>query len=397
MRISERRASVDGDVAPRRRMRRGRAVVAMIAVAAAASLLSPTVQYLVRGAWAEGAILARRRQITDVIADPRTSSDVRTQLALVLAARQFASDSLGLRVKRSFTMYSKVDHDTLVLVLSGAYRDRLWPITWWFPIVGRVPYKGYFDFKAGIRAVEDLRGQGFDALVRPSPAFSTLGWFNDPVVSTSMSRDSADLANTVVHELTHNTFYASGQAAFNESFASFAGARGAEAFFRSRDDTVTANAVAARWADEKTLGAFWTWVYVRLDSAYRTHPGEDSAARSARLTARDSVFRFARDSLATSVPSRVHTIPASALARARLDNAALLARRVYLTDLEQFDVVYEYYGGDLRRAIRQIIALAKSRREDPFGALEAWVRVVRAGGVGAGGGAGGRAGIGAGE
>jgi predicted aminopeptidase len=347
-------------------------VVVLLAIAA--SLVNPTVRYLVRAAWSEALILARRRPITAVIADPRTSPKVRSQLQLVLAARAFAADSLGLRVKGSFTMYTKLEKDTLVLVLSGAYQDRLEPVTWWFPIVGSVPYKGYFDFKEAVRARDALRKRGFDAFLRPSPAFSTLGWFNDPVVSTSLDADSIELANTVIHELTHNTYYAADQAAFNESFAVFVGGRGAEQFFHSRGDTALARDAAARWADEKTLGAFWTWVYNQLDSAFRDHPTDDSAGRAMRLAARDTIFREARDSLTTSLAHRVHTIPPQALARARLDNAALLARRVYQTDLDQFDAVYAACGGNLGAAVRQIITIARANKRDPFGGLELWVR-----------------------
>lgn len=333
-------------------------------------LLSSTGRYLVRAAWEECRILARRRPLSAVIADPVTSPATRDQLRLVLGARDFAARTLGLRAGRSFTTYAALDHDTLVMVLAGAYRDRLEPITWWFPIVGRVPYKGYFDFPAATRAAAALRSDGFDAYVRPSPAFSTLGWFNDPLVSASLRTDSLDLANTVIHELTHNTYFASGQAAFNESFANFVGARGAAAFFRARGDSAAAAEIDARWADERVLGAFWTEVYDALDSAFRQHPGADPAARAARLAARDTVFAAARDSLTTALPARVHSIPAAALAHARLDNAALLARRVYLTDLDVFDAVYERTGGDLRRAIEEIIAAARGRPGDPFGAVK---------------------------
>ena len=342
-------------------------------VLVAGSMVSPMVRYLVRAAWSEARILARRRPIEAVIADPGTPAHIRSQLQLVRAAREFAADSIGLRVKGSFSTYTKLEHDTLVLVLSGAYRDRLLPITWWFPIVGRVPYKGFFDFQSAHRAAADLRQRGFDAFVRPSPAFSTLGWFDDPVVSTTLSDDSIELANTVIHETTHNTFYASGQTVFNESFANFVGARGAEQFFRSRGDTALARQAAARWADEKTLGAFWRGVFDQLDSAFRAHAGTDSASRDARLAARDSIFRLARDSLTTSLPRRIRTIPVEALARARLDNAALLARRIYLTDLEQFDAVYHASRDDLRVAVQRIIAIARANRADPFGGLEAWV------------------------
>jgi predicted aminopeptidase len=332
-------------------------------------LLSSTGRYLVRAAWEECRILARRRPIAEVIADPATTPPTRDQLRLVLDARDFAAGALGLRAGRSFTTYAALDHDTLVMVLAGAYRDRLQPITWWFPIVGRVPYKGYFDFPAAERAGEALRSQGFDAYVRPSPAFSTLGWFSDPLVSASLRTDSVDLANTVIHELTHNTYYAPGQASFNESFANFVGARGAAAFFRARGDTASAAAVEARWADQKVMGAFWAGVYNALDSAFRQHPGDNPSARAARLAARDTVFAAARDSLTTALPARVHTIPAAALAHARLDNAALLARRVYLTDLDAFDAVYERAGGNLRAAVGHVIAIARSNSRDPFGAL----------------------------
>ena len=103
-------------------------------------------RYLARGAFAEAKILARRQPIAQLAADSTTPPAMRAKLRLVLEARRFAVDSLGLPAKESFTQYTKLEHDTLVLVLSGAYRDELRPVTWWFPVVGRVPYKGFFDF-----------------------------------------------------------------------------------------------------------------------------------------------------------------------------------------------------------------------------------------------------------
>ena len=89
--------------------------------------LTQTGRYLLRAAWEEGRILSRRRPIAELVADARTKPDISAKLRLVLAARSFAADSIGLRAKQSFTTYSQLDHDTLVLVLSGAYRDRLAP------------------------------------------------------------------------------------------------------------------------------------------------------------------------------------------------------------------------------------------------------------------------------
>lgn len=343
----------------------------LLATVVAYLVLSSTGRYLLRAGWEEGKILAHRRSIARLVADSATPPAVRAKLRIVLAARAFARDSLHLDAKQSFTTYSRLPHDTLVLVLSGAYRDRLEPVTWWFPIVGRVPYKGYFDFAAARAAERDLEARGFDAYLRPSPAFSTLGFFNDPLLSTTLEDDSLGLANTVIHELTHNTFYAASQVPFNESFANFDGARGSERFFRSRGDTALARVAADRWADEKLLGEFWDRLYHSVDSAYRAHPGPADSAL--RVAAHDTVYLRARDELVRDVGPRLRTIDPRYLGRVRLDNAVLLAQRIYYTDLGAFDDVYDREGRDLRRTIARVIAIAKSRPGDPFAALDAWV------------------------
>jgi predicted aminopeptidase len=350
-----------------RRIRRVLAILVLILIAWL--VISPSGRYLVRAAWAEASILARRRSIEAIVADPATPLEAAAKLRLVLAARAFAADSIQLRTRKSFTTYTHLDRDTLVLVLSGAYPDRLAPYTWWFPIVGRVPYKGFFDFGAARSAEHDLSAKGFDVYLRPSPAFSTLGWFNDPLLSTSLRADTIDLANTVIHELTHNTFYAPGQAVFNESFASFVGARGSAWFFRSRGDSVAADQADARWADDKLLAQFWAVLYASVDSAFRAHPTDSLA----RVAARDTLYTKARHDLVTTLGPQLRTIPATALSRVRLDNAALLAHRIYNTNLDLFDRVWVREHGDLRRAIPRIIDLAKSQPGDPFGAIRSWV------------------------
>jgi predicted aminopeptidase len=345
-------------------------IVAAVGLIVVLLALSPAACYLSRGAWEEGKILARRKPIAELAGDRRLAAETRAKLLLVLEARGYAADSLQLRAKKSFTEYSALDRDTLVLVLSAAFRDRLEPYTWWFPIVGRVPYKGYFDFNSAKKAARKLYDRGFDVALRPSDAFSTLGWFNDPLLSTTLRRDSVDLVNTVIHELTHNTFYAPGSAAFNESFASFVGARGAAAFFRGRGQASLAEKAEAEWGDEKILGAFWTSLASSLESAYARHPD----SREARIAARDTVYLEARRSLVSEIAPRLRTVSPFYAQRVPLDNASLLARRVYAKRLDLFDAVWEKEGRDLRRSIVRIIELAKSRSEDPYGALQEFVQ-----------------------
>ena len=351
-------------------MRRGFLAIA-VAVAALALISAPTACYLSRGAWEEAKILSRRQPISEMVADPKTPKEAREKLKVVLAARQYAKDSLRLRTKDSFTTYSRLDHDTLVLVVSAAYRDTLKPYTWWFPIVGRVPYKGYFDFDAARRAAKYLEEEGFDVYVRPSDAFSTLGFFNDPLLNTTLKGDSLDLANTVIHEVTHNTFYASGQAPFNESFAMFVGARGAAAFFRSRGQDSAAAKIDADWDDDKLLARFWTRVIRSLDSAYAAHP----ESKAARIAVRDTIYMRTRAALIGEIAPQFKRINPRYAERVPLNNASLLARRVYASDLDVFDLIYEKEGRDLKRAIGRVIGLAKANPKEPFAALRRWVGV----------------------
>ncbi|MDQ6737268.1 MAG: aminopeptidase [Gemmatimonadota bacterium] len=340
-------------------------LAAALLAGVALALVGPTACYLSRGAWEEAKILGRRKPIAAILADPRTAPAVRAKLTIVEAARKFAHDSLGLRTGESFTTYSYVESDTLVLVLSAAYRDRLEPYTWWFPVVGRVPYKGFFDFAAARAAAHDLEAAGFDVYLRPSSAFSTLGFFNDPLLNTTLRADSLDLANTVIHELTHNTYYAPGSVPFNESFASFVGARGAAALFRARGDSASAARVDARWADDKLLGVFWASLSHTLDSTFKAHSND----RAARLALRDSIYLDARRRLVDSVAPRLATIPRAYAERVRLDNAALLARRVYGSGLGLFDELWERRGRNLRATIQDVIFAARHSPRDPFGAV----------------------------
>ena len=351
-------------------------LVGLLALGALALGATRTGRWLVRAAWEEGRILARRRPIAELVADAGTPPATRAKLALVLAARAFAADSLAFPARGAFTRYTDIGRDTLVLVLSAARRDTLAAHGWWFPVVGRVPYKGFFARAAAEDEARRLRARGLDTYLRPSPAFSTLGWFDDPLLNTTLAADSVDLVDTVIHELAHNAFYAPGHAGFNESFASFAGARGAERFFRARGDTASARRAADRWHDDRRLGAFWARYARAVDAAYaRTR----QAPTAVRLAARAEAERRAREELVRWVAPRLRGFvgrPASAArwaARVDLGNAALLARMTYAGDLELFESVWRREGEDVRRAVARVIALATASPDDPYAGVRAWL------------------------
>jgi len=338
-------------------------------------VISPMGCYLSRAAFEEAKILAGRKPIDRLVADSTTPAAEREKLKLVQAARAFARDSMRLDPQQSFTRYTRLDRDTLVLVVSASYPDRLARKTWWFPIVGRFPYKGFFDFDGALRTAEKLRGQGFDVSVGASSAFSTLGWFNDPLVSTTLRMDSLSLANTVIHEITHTTFFAKGQVVFNESFASFVGGRGAIAFFRAIGDSTTTARAEREWADDRVLGAFWAGLFASLDSAFAAHPDslDPVGAKASRLAAREQLYAEARSRLVDTVVPRLTTYGPEWATRVPLDNAVLMSRRVYATGLDDFEAVFQREGQNLTRSIRRIVELAKTEPDDPFGAVQRWL------------------------
>ncbi len=321
--------------------------------------ITPTGCYISRAAYEEARILSRREPIVKLVADSTTDPVLRAKLSLVQEARRFAIDSLALKAGKSFTAFSRLDRDTLVLIVSAAYPDRLAMKTWWFPVVGRFPYKGFFDFPGALRTADVLRREGFDVTVGPSAAFSTLGWFNDPLVSTTVKADSITLVNTIIHELLHNTFFAKGQVPFNESFATFVGGRGAEHFFRARGDSVSLRRAENEWHDDLLLGAFWERTSNEIERVFASLP---DSARTERIAARDVVYARARTRLVDSVAPQLRTYPDGWAQRVTLNNAVLLSRRVYAERLDRFDSVYVAEGRNLKRAIQRIIALQATAR-----------------------------------
>jgi predicted aminopeptidase len=345
-------------------------LLALLGAVAVASLTCSPV-YVIRAGIEEAKILSRRREITDVVSDPATSTTIRKKLELVVQARSFAQDQLGLAAGESYTTYSWVDSDTLLMVVSGARKDRFIAYTWWFPIVGRVPYKGFFDFEDAYEEARELEAKGYDTHVRPSGAFSTLGWFNDPVLNTILRYSDVGLASTVVHEILHNSIFIPGQVGFNESFANFVGDRGAALFFCTRDGSTSQNCrlATAAWEDNIVFGSALSDLVTRLERIYQ----RDDLTRAQRIEQRDTVFTNWKADYRARVVPRLHTNSFRDYADSPLNNATLIGTRLYYQRLDLFEQVYQRYGQDLRRASEAIMQAARSNEKEPFAAVEALV------------------------
>ncbi|MDR1100277.1 MAG: aminopeptidase, partial [Treponema sp.] len=153
---------------------------------------------------------------------------------LVHDIRRFAIDELGLAASENYTTYVAIDRDYLAAVVSASAADSFDRHEWWFPVVGSVPYKGFFSAAGARKERVKLEKRGLDVWVRGVDAFSTLGWFQDPLYSYMRSYPPDRLADLLIHESVHATVFLKGHVQFNEELAEFIGSEGARLYMESR-------------------------------------------------------------------------------------------------------------------------------------------------------------------
>lgn len=321
-------------------------------------LVSDEVRYLTRAGAEEARILDRARPLEEVIADPTTHAATRGLLRLVTEVRGYA-DSLGFAAGDTYTTYTDVGRDTLLLVVSASGKDCICPFTWKYPIVGKVPYKGFFDSKMARAEAERLERRGLDTWLRPSGAYATLGWFNDPLLSTALTRDSMELAATVFHEMAHNTLYVKSATEFNESFAQYAGYMAAARFFAARGDSAAARRAADRWSDERVLAGYYRGLIAKLETFYATKP-----APAALDSGRAALGAWSRDTLTRHIAPLLRTYQVGPMADRPVNNARLVGVLLYRTHLDWFEAWHRQHDGDVRASVAALSRLMEGAQGD---------------------------------
>lgn len=302
---------------PRGQGRRNRSVLV------GALLLVPLLPgcYLARQVEGQVRILLSLRSVREVLADPSLPPEDRRTFELVADVKRFGEERMGLARTAAYTVFFDTRGRPVSWIVSACPPDRFEPVTWWFPLVGSVPYKGFFRREDALEEAAALLERGLDVSLAPVAAYSTLGYFPDPILPTMLDEPPEDLAALVLHELTHATLYRAGDADFNESLATFVGRQGAV-------DYAAARFGGGSPPHERARRAF-----------------DDERRRALRT---EEAFRRLRELYASDLPRERKLAIRHATAGFRVNNARLLMSRRY-GRLDAFDRLWRKAEGDWRR------------------------------------------------
>jgi predicted aminopeptidase len=305
--------------------------------------------YVMQAAYVEGDILLRRKKIDDLLKDEELPQATAQKLSLVKESRQFALKN-GFRAGGSFLYYSQID-GPISWLLTAVKKDSFTPYTWWFPFVGRVPYKGFFSREAGIAAAQRLQKLGYETSLRGVEAFSTLGWFDDPILSPLLERSPAGIVETVFHEIVHSTIWIPGDVAFNESLAQFIALKQSLEFSRqqeSEDPSLSLESVLARHDEFQHYAQLVSDAYAELDKLYNSEiPSHE------KLQEKDRIYTAFISTLKKKTP-RLAVVT-------RPNNAELMSAHIYTQKFPLLERLFTLSGGDLRVLLQFIEKVADCR------------------------------------
>jgi predicted aminopeptidase len=248
------------------------------------------------------------------------------------------------------------------------------PVTWWFPVVGRVPYLGYFTDRAASRKRRALNAKGYDAYARTAGAYSTLGWFRDPLLPGMLRWDEDQLSETIFHELAHATLWVKGSVSFNESFADFVGHHSMLLYLAHKFGEGSAELAQAQRQDRDERRLEWLLhnLYKDLDVVYQ----DASLSTSQKLRKKSELFGSLEERILAS-DMEEKELYARWIKKSPWNNARLMQFKTYNSNKDDFAALFAAENRDLTRFIDRIKRLTKGKK-DPFAALRAEVAALPA-------------------
>lgn len=215
-------------------------------------------------------IVKNARPNAEVLIDPDFPDSLKTNLRLVDAIKKFAFDSLGINYSTNYSKVYDQKGKELMFVVTACEPFKLEPKEWTFPLVGTFSYKGFFDLEKANSLENKLKAEGLDTNIRTAGGWSTLGWFEDPILSNMLDDDEAGFAELIIHELTHGTLFVKDSLRFNENLATFIGIKGTERYLSMKygKDNVLLKNYQNLWKDRNKISNHILKGAQFLDSVY---------------------------------------------------------------------------------------------------------------------------------
>lgn len=314
----------------------------------------------------------RERPVTEVIADPGTDEKLRRKLARVEKIRDFASRELKLPDNASYRSYADLERPFAVWNAFAAPEFSVSLLQWCFPIAGCVVYRGYFDQASADRFAAGLAAKGNDVYVAGVPAYSTLGYFADPLLNTFIYFPDVEIARLLFHELAHQVAYAPDDTVFNESFAVAVETEGMKRWISSTGDPAVLADFERRQQAREEFRQIVERCRQRLDALYRSGVARDAmrARKAAILEQMAEEYRAFRD--------RTGFTGYNYWFAQRPNNAQVASVVIYTQLVPAFQALLEREGGDLGRFYAQVKSLANLSKDERANALRNAVPRTRA-------------------
>jgi predicted aminopeptidase len=324
--------------------------------------------YFSKLGWYQGAISSRSLPVQEVLEDRQVDDGAKEKIRFVQEVKRYGEERLGLQRTKSYSKFVEVKGPVLHVV-TACDKDRLQLQTWDFPIVGKVTYKGFFTREDAEKEGEALEAKGYDICVQPAGAYSTLGWLKDPIFSSMLKWSDPNLANLILHEMTHSTVYLKDRTDFNEQVATFIGNQGTINFLEERYGSGSEK-VAEAIQTQKDEALFSSWINRTCERLSGLYAQEIS--RDEKMRRREEIFQTAKQDF-RAMEDQFKTGWYKGFERRDLNNAVLLAHRRYFHRLELLERLYGELGHDLRKMVRFLKEIRPSG-EDPSAFLERWIR-----------------------
>jgi predicted aminopeptidase len=299
-------------------------------------------------------IVNNATEVSKVIEDPATPDSIRKKLLYIDEVRRYAMDSLSLKNSDNYTTYYDQKDKPAIWVITACEPFRMKAYEWNFPFLGSLSYKGFFIKEKGYPEFQRLRQAGYDVDYNPAGGWSTLGWFRDPILSRMLRRNEGQLAELIIHELTHATIYIRSDVDFNENLATFVGEKGAAKFLRQRFgvSSIQYQQYMNELHDEQLFGEFMVKSCKELDRFYSKMPKGISIKEKQLLKYRkiaEIVLRI--NQLGLKNPERFsYSLPKDKLP----DNTFFMSYQRYRGSLSDLDSIYRSASEDIPSLLKEV-------------------------------------------